>query len=58
MRTPLDWGDPEVRRDALIVIGLMMLGLVFNVLIGLGAAWLIQELAQSAVPSARPVLAP
>jgi hypothetical protein len=58
MRTPLDWDDPEVRRDALIVIGLMMVGLVFNVLIGLGAAWLIQELAQSAAPSASPVLAP
>jgi hypothetical protein len=41
MKTRLDWSDPEVRRDAAIVIGLFAFGLILTAALGLVTIWLL-----------------
>lgn len=42
--------DPEYRRDVFIVLGLFVLGLILQAIVGIGAYWVLQELGWLDVP--------
>ena len=44
MKTPLDWSDPEIRRDALIVGSLFVVGLLAELMLGLIIVFVLELL--------------
>jgi hypothetical protein len=44
VKTPLDWSDPEIRRDALIVGSLFVLGLLAELVLGLTIVFVLELL--------------